>query len=149
MLASEYPFRKIVGVELIPELHRAAEQNVARYRAKGATAAVGPDSDYLPQLPPIETLRLDAREFVFPATPLVVYLFNPLPEAGLRQVLRNLEESWTRAPRPVWIVYHNPLLERTLLQPSSLLVKEVGVAEFSVFRMTRGSGASARPRFAS
>lgn len=123
LMASEYPFRKVVGVELIAELHRTAEENVAAYEVRR-----------------IETVCMDARAFVFPETPLVVYLFNPLPEAGLRQVMRNLEQSWERRPRPVWIVYHNPLMESVLMQSSSsLLVKEVGKPEYSVFRMISGT----------
>ncbi len=30
LMASEYPFRRIVGVEILPELHRAAEKNIAK-----------------------------------------------------------------------------------------------------------------------
>src|SRR3982074_423196 len=33
LMASEYPFMKIVGVELIAELHRAAQQNIRAYRS--------------------------------------------------------------------------------------------------------------------
>ena len=125
LMASEYPFRKIVGVELIAELHGAAEENIAAWRAQ---SPAGPGAS-------IEALCMDAREFVFPETPLVVYFFNPLPEAGLRQVVRNLEHSWKGAPRAVWIVYHNPLLEAVLAE-SATLVKEASKREYSVFRMS-------------
>jgi tRNA G46 methylase TrmB len=33
LMASEYPFWKIVGVELIAELHDAAEENIRDYRS--------------------------------------------------------------------------------------------------------------------
>jgi len=124
LLAAEYPFTKIIGVELIADLHRAAEENIAAWRAQSPAR----------QVAAIETLCMDAREFVFPETPLVVYMFNPLPEAGLCAVVRNLEESWKRAPRAVWIVYHNPLLEGVLAE-SGLFVKERGELEYSVFKM--------------
>ena len=32
LLASEYPFKRIVGLEFSPELHAIAEQNIQRYR---------------------------------------------------------------------------------------------------------------------
>ena len=123
LLATQYPFRKIVGVELLSDLHCAAEENVAAWRAQSPA----------PQVASIEVLCMDAREFVFPDTPLVVYLFNPLPEAGLRRVVRNLEDSWKAAPRAVWILYHNALLEN-MLEESKLLTKEQGAAEYSVFK---------------
>src|ERR1017187_10137955 len=33
LMASDYPFRRIVGVELLPALHRAAQENLSRYRS--------------------------------------------------------------------------------------------------------------------
>lgn len=128
LLASEYSFRRIVGVELLAELHRAAEENVAQHRLR---LDLAPSQQ---EAPVIEALCGDAREFVFPGTPLVVYLFNPLPEAGLRQVLHNLEESCGRNPRPVWIVYHNPVLETVLCREPTIM-KELDRPEYSVFRM--------------
>jgi SAM-dependent methyltransferase len=133
LMASEYPFKKIVGVELIAELHRVAEENVARYREETKAAE--------PARSPIETLRLDARDFAFPETPLVLYLFNPLPEPGLRQVIRNLEGSLVTLPRPVWIVYHNPLLEPVLAE-SPYFARELGTPEYSVFRTIAGTDSS-------
>jgi SAM-dependent methyltransferase len=124
LLATQYPFRKIVGVELIRELHRAAEENIASWQTRSPAR----------QVASIEALCMDAREFVFPETPLVVYLFNPLPEAALRQVVRNLEESSKQVPREIWIVYHNPLLEGVLTESASF-VKERGEAQYSVFKI--------------
>jgi len=41
----------------------------------------------------------------------VLYLFNPFPEAGLRRMIANLEQSLRAHPRAVYVLYHNPLLE--------------------------------------
>lgn len=126
LLAAEYPFRRIVGVELIAELHRAAEENIAAWRAQSPAR--------LPAA--IEALRLDAREFVFPVAPLVLYLFNPLPETGLRQVLQNLERSLMQAPRTCWVVYHNPLLE-AMFDGFGFLEKAIATGQYSVYRTVR------------
>ena len=135
LLASEYPFRKIVGVELIPELHRAAEENVAAYRSKSSPASsdAGVERTTPSDAPAITTLCLDARHFVFPDSPLLVYLFNPLPEARLREVIRNIETSWQSSPRDIWILYHNAVSERVLAE-SPLIVKVAEKPEYSVFR---------------
>jgi len=37
---------------------------------------------------------VDARDFELPDEPLVLYLFNPLPEAPLRQLIERLENLW-------------------------------------------------------
>lgn len=125
LLAAEYPFQRIIGVELIAELHRAAEENIGAWRTQ-SPARIAPAA--------IESLQMDAREFEFPETALVVYLFNPLPEARLRRVIQNIEESRKRAPRPIWIVYHNPLLEG-ILANSAILIKERGEAQYSIYRV--------------
>ena len=125
LMASEYRFRKIVGVELITELHRAAEENIRVYHSAKQRCTQ------------IEAVCMDACEFVLPETPLVLYLFNPLSEAGLRRVLRNLEQSLEQSPRPVWIVYHNPAMD-SILEASRALVKVGGTEQYSVFTSEPG-----------
>ena len=120
LMASEYPFRRIVGVELIAELHRAAEQNIRDYRSPTQRCVQ------------VESMLADACEFVLPETPLVLYLFNPLPEAGLRRVIRNLEQSLEQSPRPVWMMYHNPAMDN-VLAASRALVRAGGTGQYSVF----------------
>ncbi len=121
LMASEYPFMKIVGVELIAELHCAAEENIRAYRSPTQRCVQ------------IESVCVDASDFVFPDTPLVMYLFNPLPEWGLDRMIRNLEQSLEQSPRPVWIVYHNPAMDSTLAAARAL-VRSKGTGQYSVFK---------------
>jgi hypothetical protein len=123
LMASEYPFRRIVGVEVIAELHRAAEENIRAYHSATQRCTQ------------IESILADAREFELSEEPLVLYLFNPLPERALSEVLQRLEKSLKRAPRPVWVVYHNPLLEGAL-DASGFLEKAGGTLQYSVYRTT-------------
>ena len=123
LMASECPFRKIVGAESIAELHRAAQQNICDYRSPTQRCGL------------IESILADAREFELPEEPLVLYLFNPLPERALYEVLARLEKSLTRTPRPVWVVYHHPLLE-SALGASGFLEKAGGTQQYSVYRTT-------------
>jgi len=120
LMASEFPFRRIVGVELLPELHAAAEQNVREYHSATQKCRA------------IETICRDARVFDFPIEPVVLYLFNPLPEAGLVQVMEGLQQSLRDHPRPLFVVYHNPLLERVLANAAGLN-KIGGTHQFVVY----------------
>ena len=121
LMASDYPFRRIVGVELIEELHRVAEENITKYQNPAQRCRK------------IESVCADAREYDLPSEPLVLYLFNPLPEPALVEVLQRLEKSMAESPRPLWIAYHNPQLERVLSRNSKLLM--VGTTEqYSVYR---------------
>lgn len=120
LMASEYPFARIVGVELLPELHHIASDNLRRYSSPTQRCVA------------IENICADAREFHFPAEPSVLYLFNPLPETGLREVMTKLEDSLRQHPRKVFVLYHNPLLEHVVGQ-SPMLQKTSGTHQYSVF----------------
>ena len=120
LMASDYPFRAIIGVELLPNLAAAAEANLQAYRSPSQQCFA------------MWALCADAREFEFPEDPLVLYLFNPLPEAALRVVLRRMADSLSRRPRPVFVIYHNPLLAR-VLQASGFLTCLEEHLEYSVW----------------
>ena len=120
LMASDYPFRRIVGVELLPSLHQIAQENLHRYKSEFQKCFA------------LDAVCIDAAAFPFPDGPLVIYLFNPFPESGMRQVVANLEQSLRAHPRPVYVLYHNPLLEYVLSE-SAPLRKISGTHQYSIF----------------
>jgi hypothetical protein len=112
LMASDYLFRRIVGVELLSALNRAALENLRKYRSESQKCFA------------IESICADATEFVFPDEATVLFLFNPFPEAGLRRVIANLERSLREHSRSVYLLYHNPLLEQVLGECAAL--EEIG-----------------------
>jgi len=120
LMAADYPFRRIVGVELLPELHRIAQENIKKYKSESQKCFA------------VESTCGDARDFVFPPEPMVIYLFNPLPETGFIKLLAKLEGSLDQNPRPVYVLYHNPLLEH-VMSVASWLRKISGTHQYSVF----------------
>ncbi len=120
LMASDYPFRRIIGVELLPELHRVARENIRKYKNDSQRCFA------------LESICADAREFSFPPELTVLYLFNPLPEPGLVQLLANLEHSLRERPRSLFVIYHNPVLEQVLAE-SKWLKKIGGTHQYSIF----------------
>jgi hypothetical protein len=120
LMASDYPFRRIVGVELLPALHRAAQENIGKYRSESQKCFA------------LESTCADATEFRFPAEPTLLYLFNPFPESGLRRMIANLEQSLREHPRVVYVLYHNPMLEHVLSE-SAALSKVGGTHQYSIY----------------
>ncbi len=120
LMASDYPFRRILGIEILPELHQVARENVRKYKSPQQKCVA------------MECICGDARAFAFPPEPSVVYLFNPLPEPGLAKVIENLERSLQQSPRPVWVIYHNPEHE-CLLAQSAVLEKRGGTQSYVVY----------------
>lgn len=124
LMASDYPFQRIVGVEFIPDLCRAAQKNIAGYASDR------------PQCRQIEVHCMDARDFEFPLEPLVVYLFNPFSEPTFAAALDNLWRSVEQAPRPVYIAYRFTEFE-SLLAKSGWLEKIAGAEQWAVYRNRR------------
>ena len=120
LMAADHPFRRVLGIELLPELHRVAKENIGRYKS---------DSQ---QCFAIESVCADANDFVFPPGPLVLYLFNPLPESGLAKMISNLEHSSREHLGPVFVVYHNPLLESVVTR--NAIFQRIGATpQYSIF----------------
>ena len=123
LMASDYPFRRIVGVELLPSLHQIAQQNIAHYKRDSQKCFA------------IESVCADATRYGFPDGPLLIYLFNPFPEASLRRVVENLEKHLSQTFSPTFVLYHNPLLEHVLIEAPHQK-KIAGAHQYSVFSST-------------
>lgn len=124
LLASEFGFQRMIGVELLPELIEVARENVAEFERRGMRTR-------------IELLCEDAVNFIFPAEPAVIFLFNPLPQAALRRLIQNLEQSLRQHPRPLYVAYANPIFE-PVIGASRLLIRLGGDHQSLLFRSSGG-----------
>jgi len=121
LMAAEYPFHRILGLEWMQELHQLCLDNIQRWRKAH------------PGSPEIEALCMDVRDFQFPPEPLVIYLFNPFPESVFAAVLENIRHSVSTNPRPIYIAYRYPELDALLTQ-SGWLEKIAGTEQWAVYR---------------
>src|SRR6202011_5242232 len=126
LMASDYPFQRIVGVEFMPDLNRAAQKNITSYSS---------DRQRCTQ---VEAVCMDARDFQFSPDPLVVYLFNPFSKATFAQVLENLRRSIELARQPVWIAYRFTEFEG-LLAKGDWLEKITGTEQWAVYKNRQDS----------
>lgn len=81
LLASLYPFRRIVGVEFSPELDEVARRNVERFSH--------PDQ----RCDDIQLRCEDAAAYELPADPVLVYIYNSFDRPLMLRVLANLAAS--------------------------------------------------------
>jgi SAM-dependent methyltransferase len=85
LVASEFQFRKVIGIELNSSLAAIARTNVAHWihtHSEDITA---------PRLATIEIIEQDALDYTFPNTPTLLFLFHPFEAPVLRKLLRNIE----------------------------------------------------------
>jgi hypothetical protein len=101
MVASEYHFRKVIGIELNPSLAEIARQNVAHWTQTH-------EADFTaPRLAPIEVLEHDALDYDFPATATLLFLFHPFEAPVLKQLLRRIETQFDKRPCTLDLLYVN------------------------------------------
>jgi hypothetical protein len=101
LVASEYHFRQVIGIELNPALAAIARANVDHWTS---TRAADPTST---PLAPIQVLEQDALDFEFPTTPTLVFLFHPFEAPVLRQLLRRIETQFAHRPDSLDLLYVN------------------------------------------
>lgn len=110
LYASNYNFRRIIGVEFAKELHTVAEANIRTYRSAAQKCSA------------ITSLCMDAVKFSLPEENIVLYFFHPFREEVMRHVLDNVEQSYRRSPRKIVLLYYHPQLAR-LVQNLTFLHK--------------------------
>lgn len=95
LLASELPFRDVVGVELNPGLVRIARRNLALWRAARRAHTA------------MRIVRKDAAEFQFPDGPCLAFLFNPFGAPVMRRLLKTLAARFAKRPGQLDLLYVN------------------------------------------
>jgi hypothetical protein len=108
MLASELPFREVVGVELNPTLAGIARKNLALWRKAGRALA------------PIRMVCRDAADFRFPEGPCVAFLFNPFGAPVMRRLLGAMATSFAGRAGQLEILYANNEQESVLRRQAGL-----------------------------
>ena len=111
LLASEFPFRRIIGVEFAVELLKLARRNIGILKTKR------------PDTIDIELALCDVAAFDFPNEPLLVYLFNPFGSKIVRCIAQNLLNSASLFARPILILYMNPVHKSDLLEAGWAVVR--------------------------
>lgn len=101
MAAMDYPFGRVIGVELTRELHETAERNVAAVAGKLRAGQV-------------ELVCSDVRAYQIPDDVTIVYMNNPVRGSIFVDVLKSISESQMRRSRPMRLIYYNPTEEEAL-----------------------------------
>lgn len=94
--AAQYPFGRVVGVELADELSQVARRNLERNRARLRVTDV-------------ELVTADVLDYEIPDDLTVAYLNNPFTGELFATVLARLLESVDRHPRRLRLLYRNPV----------------------------------------
>lgn len=92
MVAAEFPFRRVVGVEISKQLHDVAQQNLKAYSGEFACQNV-------------ELWCGNALEYPLPDGDLVLHMYHPVGPDILRRLLQVIENSARENPRRILVLY--------------------------------------------
>ena len=88
-LASRYPFREVIGVDLSPEVVEAARRNLRRRRHIRVEVA-------------------NAADWPIPEDLTFAFFHNPFPNSIFESVTENVLKSLKRRPRRFRVIYRRP-----------------------------------------
>jgi SAM-dependent methyltransferase len=110
VLAAQYPFARVIGVEVAPALAGAARTNSRR-----ANLPIGH--------PPIEIWQGSAEAFLLPSDASVIFLANPFRGRVLLGVLENIRTSLIEYPRRLQLIYYNPFRLKAMIHKFPWLIE--------------------------
>ena len=131
IFAATEGFRRVIGVELSPQLHKLAGQNLATYKAEQ-----NPRVKY-------ELYNINALDFDFPNAPLCIYIYRPFKPVVFTAFLKRLQRSIVKYDRPVVVVSVYPFDLKLYEEhaPSLRLERDIQVGEmlhcWQVFKTRR------------
>jgi SAM-dependent methyltransferase len=127
LVAAQYPFKRVIGVEISRDLHTIATANIRRNMHRLACRN-------------IELVNRDVLEFEVPEDVTVTFLFNPFTGRTFISMIERILQSIDARPRPVTLIYINPVEHESLLATGRAELiraneRRVG-SEFRVYRLS-------------
>jgi hypothetical protein len=96
LVAAQFPFKRIIGVEYSSTLANELKENIASY--------VNADQRCFA----LEGILQDATEFELPNEPLVLFFHHPFEAEVFGQVRNRIEKSLADNPREIVVIYYDP-----------------------------------------
>jgi predicted RNA methylase len=94
LMASDFAFDRVIGVEFSPHLHEISERNIAVYRPTTRRCR------------DVTSILCDAADFELPNDDLVLYFWTPFGAAVLERVLDRIRMSCELHPRRLIIIVY-------------------------------------------
>lgn len=97
LLASEFQFKKFIGIEFSKEIYKIAKSNIDRFKVVSGKKAN------------FKLFYQDAVKYKFPDENIVLFLYNPFDGEVLDKVIENIKYHLENTSKDFIIIYHYPM----------------------------------------
>ena len=104
LIATQFGFTRIIGVEFSRELCEVARANVTTFARKTQVT------------PGIQIVESDVANYLIEPEYNVLFMYNPFDAVVMAKFLVNLRTSLTQFPRKLWLIYHYPLHQEAIIK---------------------------------
>jgi SAM-dependent methyltransferase len=126
LMASELPFKRIIGVEFSAQLNKVTRNNIDHYKSRTQKCRK------------IELIEADVTAYELPLEQAILYLFNPFNELIMAKLLANIQRSLAECPRKVFVASLYCVPEVNQLLESSNFLNKVASADYYSIYQNRG-----------
>jgi SAM-dependent methyltransferase len=102
ILASQFGFNKVIGIEFSPKLCAEARKNISIYKKKAGAA------------PNIQIIESDVVDYQINDNDNVFFLYNPFNRVIMDIVLTNIISSLRNRQRKIWLIYNHPIYQENI-----------------------------------
>ena len=110
LIASEFGFKTIKGIEFSPELSEIAKKNCKTFKKRTGFMA-----EY-------EIFESDVVDYTIKDDDEVFFMYHPFDDIILNKVLDNISNSLLLHNRKIWIIYRNPIYAN-VIENRKMIVK--------------------------
>jgi SAM-dependent methyltransferase len=123
LMASEFPFKRIIGIEFSEKLNVMARNNLGHYKSRTQKCR------------DIEVIESDATAYEIPNERAVLYFNNPFIEPIMAKVLENIKRSLQEHPREIFIAYSygTPEMDK-FVESSTFLRKVASTCQYFIYQ---------------
>jgi SAM-dependent methyltransferase len=121
VVASDRPFKRVVGVEFSQALAKIAEDNIKQSQSRRSPKTT------------VEIVCADAACYQFPDENAFIFFNNPFNEEIMAKVLKNIRSS-AHATKARYIIYYNPVLQKLLSDSEQFSLIEKN-KKYSIYQM--------------
>jgi 2-polyprenyl-3-methyl-5-hydroxy-6-metoxy-1,4-benzoquinol methylase len=100
-IGAAYGFKEIVGVDFLESLCTDAIQTAQKVATKYSDVKM-------------KVVCQDASNYIIPDNTSTIFLFNPFDAVILEEVIKHINKSQQQNPRPIKILYANPVWKKVL-----------------------------------